>query len=111
MSCSILGTHEELGVLDFSGGLIILIRNNEGIDESFPKEIKNQASQTPFLFSFVIQLILVLAIGKKNNKMDKLDCIDWHPSWGKQREWERKQKEVLLYGNTKSTHQKKCSGS
>ena len=77
MNCSILGIHEELQVLGFNRELIILIRNNEDTDESFTKEgIKKQTSPTPFLFSFVIQLILVPAIGKKNNKMNKLDCID-----------------------------------
>lgn len=66
MSCSILGTHEELQILCFSRELIIFIRNSEGVDDSFPKkEIKNQTSQTPFLFSFVIQLILIPAL-KKN---------------------------------------------
>lgn len=66
MSCSILGIHEVLQVLDLAE-LIILIRNIENVDESFPyKGIKNQTSQTPSLFSFVIQLILVSAFGGKN---------------------------------------------
>lgn len=53
-------------MLCFSRELIILIRNSEGVDDSFPKkEIKNQTSQTPFLFFFVIQLILIPAL-KKN---------------------------------------------
>ena len=67
MSRSILGIHEKLQVLDFSRELIILIRNIEDVDESFPyKGIKNKTSQTPSLFSFVTQLILVLAFGGKN---------------------------------------------
>lgn len=58
MSCSILGTHEELQVLGFSRELIVLVRKDEGVDENFPKEgIKNQTPQSPFLFSFITQLI------------------------------------------------------
>ena len=54
-------------MLDFSRELIILIRNIEDVDESFPyKGIKNKTSQTPSLFSFVTQLILVSAFGGKN---------------------------------------------
>ena len=46
--------------------LIILIRNIEDVDERFPyKGIQNQTSQTPSLFSFDIQLILVSAFGGK----------------------------------------------
>lgn len=33
-----MGTHEELQELGFSRELIILIRNNEGVDELFPKQ-------------------------------------------------------------------------
>lgn len=60
-------------MLGFSRGLIILLRNNEGIDERFPpkKRIKNQSSQIPILFPLT-QLNLVPAIGKK-----KKNLIEW----------------------------------
>lgn len=69
MNCSILGTCQELQVLDFCGELIILIRNSEGVDESFPKKgLKGNFPDTSSIFlCYTADMVPQIEGKKKNN--------------------------------------------